>query len=1136
MKPNYQVKQDFMNAIKNGTIHKLKHDYKQNTRNWAFDGIRDLVFSNKMYSKCIVGELTPKDIGELGDSYRKFCRPKNFITEALWVVEEIKLCKSKISKFVILRRKVEQKILLGEYQTARKLIKNIQDELGVSVWSLENTLLTYCLENDYSSAFAYITKVNEENSKVKSGFVKFLIHWLYKRSNTKIFPIKYDLDLHSFEKRNQSSFDEDRYNYFLFRLNYYEHPYFDNMSAFPIMESPNSIYDRYINLCKLIQSYFCFGTFDEREIAVNSAVSLYRIIGDSRLLNYVIIRDCKIPDSFYNSDFISLLDFYYSGNYTGSLELSKRLLQSNVISLDIIKIYCRSLLFQDMEYTIVGNIDSPLNQITHCIYDILEGNVSRVSDLERILKNLYEFDIAADLDYFIRKERTGEDLHFRIKLINTFCYDPIFVYLLDNESDKINYLDYGLAKNPNALSISYQKGRIKKDVSKFNVVSYIKDLDLAKICFDCSDFEGCIKIMYNLKSSYSSCSPVVQTAVQYIFESLFNLEQYKQAYTFFIDTYLESPAYISKTKATLLIDHFHECRFKNERLTLKYLLFILINSDRPTDKSFVLENYLRYKDFSTPSQLLEQLSDIEIPVMEVLFYHVLSDDILRHLMGIRSTRDLLDEKKAIVNILLPRCVILKDYYESEKHKIDEELDAYGASINDDESKIYANVPAIIKYEGEKIRPLFDQLQTLYNVSGSKFLLVDGLGTTNQTIVPIDSLEQPVEMTENILSEISVQIFEAIKQPFLKSKFGVGTYLSTRIRHGVFEGELRSFLVKAHLALTMENGKYVPDNYWRNSYNLSDEVNTALIQELEAFSKFIDGQINYFKKNVIQIKLKQEEYGYLDFSDIPEDEIFQSVVSSYMLSVNSKNQFEDFIKRVIDSLWGMTEKCLARIRDNFDNDFIQNISEHLMTLNDMQIKSNERFYTDFKECINTAHLNLEHKRVKIGYWFHIQDVRIENYKLIDFINLTWATCKRYHPAQFANLKKNGNANLNQILLGSTRIHLSDVFRIVFTNMFLYSKRNIVLDFLLTINEDDDDNLIFQFSNEIDCNEDELNTRLGLLINSSENLQKEGGTGLVKIQKIIKYDFGFESNHIDVKAENGIFTTAITINMTSLRYEK
>ena len=233
---------------------------------------------------------------------------------------------------------------------------------------------------------------------------------------------------------------------------------------------------------------------------------------------------------------------------------------------------------------------------------------------------------------------------------------------------------------------------------------------------------------------------------------------------------------------------------------------------------------------------------------------------------------------------------------------------------------------------------------------------------------------------------------------------------------------------------------------------------------------------------------------------------------------------------------MTEKCLARIRDNFENDFIQNISEHLMTLNDMQIKSNESFYTDFKECINTAHLNLEHKRVKIGYWFHIQDVRIENYKLIDFINLTWATCKRYHPAQFANLKKNGNANLNQILLGSTRIHLSDVFRIVFTNMFLYSKRTIVLDFLLTINEDDSDNLIFQFSNEIDCEEVELNNHLESLINSSENLQKEGGTGLVKIQKIIKYDFGYESNHLNVKAENGIFTTTITINMANLRYEK
>lgn len=1136
MKPKYQVKQDFMNAIKDGSIHRLKHQYKQNFGSWRFDGIRELISSNSIYRKFIVGELTPKGINELGDSSRKFCRPKSFISEAQWVIEEIKFCKKEIAQFIDLKKEIELQILTGDYIKAREQIKKMQKHLGFSVWSLEMTLLTYCLENDYNTAFSLITKINEENSNVKSGFVKTLIYWLYKRSNTRVSPIKYDFDLLGFEKRNQSCFDEERFNYFLFRLNYYEHPYFPNMCGFTIMESPNSIYDRYINLVKLIQSYFCFGNSIEKEIAIELAVTLNKITKDSNLINYSIIKDGRVPESFYNTKFISLLDAYYSGSYNLAIEIGQSLLSANVISLDIIKIYCRSLLFEDREFKSIGKVGSPLNQIIACVYDILSGKVSRISDLEKLCKNLYEFGIASDLDYFIRKEKTGEDLHFNLKLINSFCYDPLFVNLFEDEESKIAFLDFGLKMTPDALSISYQKGRIKKDVGQFKVVSYIKDLDLAKIRFEQFDYEGCIRIMSELKATYSNCSPVVQTAVQYIFESLFHQKKYKNAYSFFIDTYIESPAFISKTRASLLIEFFHNCKFKNERLTLKYLLFILINSDSSTDKSYVLEKYLNYKELKLPSELISQISQEDITILEILFFHILTDDVLRHLMGIRSTKDLLAERQAIVKSLLPRSILLKEFYENEIQKIEEELDAYGASISDDESKIYANIPAIIKYEGDKIRPLFEQLQTLYNVSGSKVLLVNGFGTLNETIVPIDSLEQPVEMTDNILSEISLQIFDTIKLSFLKSKFGVGSYLSTRIRHGVFEGEMRSFLVKAHLALTMENGKYIPDDYWMNTYNLSEEENSDLTNQLEAFSKFIDDQINFFKKNVIQIKLNKEDTGYLDFSEIPEDEIFQSIVSSYQLTVGSKNQFEDFVKRVTDSLWGMIEKCLVKIRYNFEHEFIEHISTHLMTLNETKKTTNSQFNTEFKEYVNTASLELDHKRVKIEHWFHIQDVRLENYKLADFINLTWDTSCRYHPAKFAKLKISGNANLQQILLGNTRTHLNDVFRIVFTNMFLYSKKELVLYFDLIINEDNFNNITFEFINKIDCDVDVLNSRLERIINSPENLQKEGGTGLIKIQKIIKYDFGCEDNLLSVTAKDNLFTTTIRINIANLRYDK
>lgn len=41
-------------------------------------------------------------------------------------------------------------------------------------------------------------------------------------------------------------------------------------------------------------------------------------------------------------------------------------------------------------------------------------------------------------------------------------------------------------------------------------------------------------------------------------------------------------------------------------------------------------------------------------------------------------------------------------------------------------------------------------------------------------------------SDNVIAEAATQLFDVIRRAFLKSRFGLGTYLSTRIRHGVFE--------------------------------------------------------------------------------------------------------------------------------------------------------------------------------------------------------------------------------------------------------------------------------------------------------------------------------------------------------------
>lgn len=1129
MKPIYQIKQDFLNAIKDGKLHNEKHQYKQDIGNWSFDGVKELLNINRYFRRMLVGELTPKDLSEFGLGDKKFQRPKSFITEALWTIEELKLCKKELQHFIRLKAIIENELLYGNYQKVRQLLADSFVSIGYSVWSLEIYLLTYCLEKDYTSAINFLTNINEKTENA-SGFIRYLLYWIYKRSVPNVSPVKYDYNLLSFEKRNKTSFDEDKYRYLLFRLNYFEHPYFEDMSSFPIMESLNSVYDRYLTLCNLINSYFSFGSNEEKLCAIEIGDVLFRFFGDRKQSGYYILKNKKTPPHYLKEQFINILDLYYKGNYEEVQTECHSFLMSDTIDLDIIKIYCRSLLFLKIDYEPIGNANSPLNKLSLSIYNLFKGDLAETENIKRLHKNLYDISIAVDLDYFLRKEQTGKDEHLELKIINSKYFDPAFVNILANDDDKIKYLNWGLHEQPSSIAISYQRGRILKNVENFDVVSYIKGVDIAKILYENKDYVNCIEKMNLILEDNDDCAPIVQTATQFIFDSLFALERYKDAYNLYIDYYIKSPTIVSKTNTNGLVEYYANKKFKGERLSLRYLLFILINCDRPTDKSFLLEKYLRYLDLNYPSELAESEDIIWTVDLELIFYHLIADDIIRHLPIITSTLDLIKEKEKLLNIICKKANLLQDVFETEKLRVEQELDAYKASKNDDESKIYANVPALIKYEGENIRPLFEQLETLYKVTESSnrfFVVRDSI----EDVVSLSTLEHPVDMTDNILAEISLQIFDAIKIPFLKSKFGIGTYLSTRIRHGVFEGEIRSELEKNHLALYVENGDYVDDLYWQREYNLSPEDNFKLMAGLKDLSMTIDNTINHFKREIIQIRISPEEKGYIDFSNIPEENIFQGVISSYTSAISSKSQFETFIKNLINYMWGLVERCLAKIRSEFDKDTFTNISKKLLSLNNLSmLQTNNSFSRDFKQIVNNANIDLEHRRVKVQHWFNTQDVRIENYKLSDLINLSWDTCVRYKPSRIVKLTVNNPHNL--FLLGNTRIHLSDVFRTIFSNMITYCKKDFMAEFNLDVNLTAENLLVLTFKNQIDHDEDELNRKIETLFYSHEKLQKEGGTGLIKIQKIIKYDLGCEENSIKAFALDGNFTTLVTINLDNL----
>ena len=99
------------------------------------------------------------------------------------------------------------------------------------------------------------------------------------------------------------------------------------------------------------------------------------------------------------------------------------------------------------------------------------------------------------------------------------------------------------------------------------------------------------------------------------------------------------------------------------------------------------------------------------------------------------------------------------------------------------------------------------------------------------------------------------------------------------------------------------------------------------------------------------------------------------------------------------------------------------------------------------------------------------------------------------------------------------------------MINHSKKDKIRHFILDAKQIDNQ-LQLHFENDFEGNEEYVNKKIRELLNSYDRLQKEGGSGLVKARKIVKYDLGDINNEVKMIVKNGKCKADITINMDKL----
>ena len=143
---------------------------------------------------------------------------------------------------------------------------------------------------------------------------------------------------------------------------------------------------------------------------------------------------------------------------------------------------------------------------------------------------------------------------------------------------------------------------------------------------------------------------------------------------------------------------------------------------------------------------------------------------------------------------------------------------------------------------------------------------------------------------------------------------------------------------------------------------------------------------------------------------------------------------------------------------------------------------------------------------------------------------WQITSKMFPNINVDLKV--TAPENEITIKSEYvIHISDMLTIFYNNMFCYSKVESHRQFE-TILERTGDDVRITFVNDINENEDSLNTKFQEMLKMDSRLQMEGKSGLVKVKKIIKAELGCEENMLEIRAEKGKCIANVTINIKDI----
>lgn len=1082
----------------------------------------------------------PKTLEDMG-SIRMCCNDKKSLIETAKIVFYLfNKFSSEINSYLVYKKRYERLLFTEQYFEASKVLKQIKNKLGFSLWLCGQELIIKekikGLEENKKLLAKYTRVFNQ------SPLINTLLEFYSYSAEDNLSYLNYQDKV---KKYLLSLKDKDVINYLEYKLNLEYKPKKYAYNKILHVESQISMIDLYNSMINIIQ----FISFEENG---GRALDIIRhfpdTINDQRISNINIIEMTKNNYSIREKSFLEsklikkinievykAIEEYSIGKYEESIQRTEKYLKHNSDDFIMICLLIKSIINNS------GRIKSK-NKLYNIIYKIymLDSDFNQaVTNMYNYLKLYRETSWYYKMRGFLGRKLAlySEEYDKYFSYINDVMLTPNFVKYICGDQNKIDFLNIFTKYCPQTIELYKYTNNLSDKLELDAEFSPIrKNIYIATREINKGNNIGAIKYLLDIRNTIGKDDFYnIERISRKLFLAYNNNNSIFEIVNMIVDNYFINKNLINRVSIRSIVDKIKYTRDLEIKKSIKYPIFIYLNdSNDYKQQRIAYANYMDCNNFKTIAEVIENNKSTQKYLLIFFLYKVCTLHLIKRYPKLAKTSaEAEDVRVDILRELINIDVNNKKIYYDEISIITRNKSIRERIKSINQSRIFVDVDLIKLEIKDILKENFDNYIRIKDFKDEvvSFDIMDG-NYVNTLNTILTEMNQRMEKNVNYKQEVLVlrDIISRIVEEFLfNPKYGLNTFLSSRIRHGYCKNKLMALFDEYNLLSKKQaedSEVFLVNDYWDSR---EDVKNSGYYKEfkncLSDFTYSIDKKAIEIKEKWIRIKLSKEQVGLFDYSE----------TTNYLrlISYDDINDFELFFEQVIQILWGHTDSLLALIREKIQGELKDYFMQALGALETNLRELDDEFIVEVIRNINLCKSRIPNMIKEFSDIFYRKDIQYKDFSMNDLVE----TCREINQklnSKFRRVNLKSKIGIKDIFSGRLFSYFVDILNILINNALEHSgfselsQLNInveisnweakdAIDLLRKEYKDIEvNNTKFMFLNvtnnlstEVDISM--IEERIGNIFASLDNYemirkfnQTEGGSGLYKIYKIIDYN--------------------------------